>query len=292
MRVLPDNAKLLLLLALGCAPAAKGTEAFAPEASGTETPGPVEAVVETAGPAAEFDHTHALWTALLADHVRGDDFDYGALAKDPARLETYVETLAAVEPAELAGWTKEQRFAFWINVYNAFTIQKVVDNYPLKSIKSLSRLFGAKSVFDDEFIPMSAHHPDGKDDQLSLNDVEHEILRVRFPDARVHAAINCASESCPPLRGEAFVAERLDAQLEEQMRSFVRDASRNDFDLERRRVRVSKIFSWFGEDFERDAGGVREYLQRYAAEEHRALIAKARLEFLSYDWDLNDVPEE
>ena len=243
-------------------------------------------------PAAAFDHSHARWTAVLREHVRGERFDYAALKADPAPLREYLRELQAVTPAQLAGWTREQRYAFWLNVYNAYTVKKVTDNYPLESIRDLSRVFGLKSVFDEPFLPLPAHHPEGKDRPLSLNDVEHEILRARFRDPRVHAALNCASLGCPPLLAEAFVAERLEEQLDERMRSFLADRSRNRIDREAGALELSKIFRWFAEDFEREAGSVAAYVARFVPEEDRELVRTARIRYLDYDWSLNDVPRE
>ena len=239
-----------------------------------------------------FDHSHGTWSEVLSDHVRGGSFDYRALKKDPGKLETYVQTLHAVTPDQIASWTKDQRFAFWINAYNAHTIQKVIENYPLDSIRDLNKMFGLKSIFDNEFIEMRAHHPDGKKDELSLNDIENGILRESFKDARLHAAINCASVSCPNLRNEAFVADELDVQLEEQMRAFVADESKNRLDRKKGRVRISEIFKWFKGDFERDADGVRAYIARFSPEADREFIREARIDYIGYDWDLNDVAEE
>jgi len=244
-----------------------------------------------AGPqtAPAFDQSHALWTAVLKACVHDGGFDYARLKQDPAQLTAYLDALHAVTPEELAGWTDKQRFAFWINTYNAHTIQKVIENYPLKSIRKLDGAFGIKTVFEKEFIPMRAHHPDGKNDELALNDIEHKILRAQFKDARVHAAINCASKSCPPLRAEAFVAERLDLQLDEQMRAFVNDPARNHIDPARKELELSEIFKWFAEDFEREAKSVREFLARYAPPEKYEFLRGAKLAYLDYDWDLNDV---
>jgi len=168
----------------------------------------------------------------------------------------------------------------------------VIDNYPLKSIRKLDGAFGLKGVFDKDFIPMKAHHPEGKDEELSLNDIEHGILRKKFRDARVHAAINCASKSCPPLRAEAFTAEKLDAQLDEQMRAFVNDPARNRIDPAKKELEISEIFKWFEEDFERDAKSVKEFLVRYVPPERAELVRNAKIRYLDYDWDLNDVPKK
>jgi hypothetical protein len=240
----------------------------------------------------DFDHEHARWTRILRASVRDGGFDYAGLKKDRTEFDAYTTELRAVTPEQLAGWNEKQRFAFWLNVYNAFCIRQVVDNYPLESIRDLDGAFGLNSVFKKEFIPMRPHHPDGKNDDLSLNDIEHEILRKRFKDARLHAAVNCASLSCPPLRNEAFVAARLYEQLEEQMRAFVADTTRNRIDPQGGKLRVSEIFKWFEEDFERDAESVKEFLIRFAPAEKAAFIRSTKLRYLDYDWALNDVSSD
>lgn len=239
-----------------------------------------------------FDQSHALWSEVLATCVRDGGFDYARLKAERTKLDAYLASLQAVTPEELARWDEKQRFAYWINAYNAFCIQRVVDDYPLKSIRKLDGAFGIKTVFDKPFIPLRAHHPDGTQDLLALNDIEHKILRKKFKDARLHAAINCASKSCPPLRNEAFTAAKLDAQLSEQMRAFVADPLRNTIDPDKKELAVSEIFQWFEEDFERDAKSVKEYLVRYAAPEKAEFIRAAKLRHLDYDWDLNDVPKK
>ena len=239
-----------------------------------------------------FDHEHGAWSAILKACVRDGGFDYALLKQDRKAFDAYLASLQAVTPPELAGWTKEQRFAFWINTYNAHCIQRVIDSYPLKSIRKLDGAFGITTVFEKAFIPMNAHHPDGKNEPLALNDLEHKILRAQFKDARLHAAINCASTSCPPLRSEAFVAARLDAQLEQQMKAFVNDATRNTIDPARKELAVSEIFKWFVEDFERDAKSVQEYLARFAPADKAEFIRGAKLRHRDYDWALNDVPKK
>lgn len=247
-------------------------------------------MLASAQPAQVFDQSHALWSEVLAGCVREGGFDYAKLKQDRAKLDAYLGQLKGVTPEQLAGWEEKQRFAFWINAYNAFCIQRVVDAYPLKSIRKLDGAFGINTVFDKGFIPMQPHHPEQKAELLSLNDIEHRILRRRFKDARLHAAVNCASVSCPPLLGEAFTATKLDQQLTERMRSFVNDSTRNRIDPARKELAVSEIFKWFAEDFEHDAKSVQEYLVRYAPAEHAEFIRATRLRYLDYDWGLNDVP--
>ena len=231
----------LLTAALLAAIQAPACERLARSSAESSYPGSVRPTPVDESVAADdgFDHDHRLWNELLTRHVQGDAFDYASLKKNPGKLDEYLSKLHAVTPAQLKTWTKNQRFAFWINVYNAHTIKKIVDNYPIKSIKKLSGAFGLNSVFDNRFIAMEALHPAGKRGKLSLNDVEHGILRERFKDARLHAAINCASYSCPPLRNEAFTAARLDVQLDEQMRRFVNDPERNVIDTKNKTLRLS-----------------------------------------------------
>jgi len=235
-----------------------------------------------------FDHEHALWTEVLQQRVREDRFDYAGLQREREVFDRYLAQLHAVTPAELEGWTREQRYAFWINTYNAHTVDLVTRNWPVKSIKDIGGFFSP--VWDKEFIPMRAHHPQGKKEKLSLDDVEHLILRPSFHDARVHAAVNCASIGCPPLRPEAFVAARLDAQLDEQVRSWLADPARNRYEREQSTIRVSEISKWFDEDFERDAGSVEAWIQRYAPADEaawRKSAKKRRGKDAAYDWKIN-----
>ena len=294
---------LLAILLAGCATASQAeVEAPRPGQEESVESGPVSPPVTDPGTDARqqdgndvapaFDQTHARWTKVLKANVKGPLFDYAAVAKDPSELKAYLAELESVTPEALAGWTREQRYAYWINAYNAYTIQLIVDNLPLKSIRDLSGSFGLSSVFDKAWIPLEPHHPKGKKKKLSLNDIEHEILRPRFEDARVHAAVNCASWSCPPLLGEAFVAARLEKQLDAQMRAFVADRDRNVFDRGKKVARISKIFDWFRSDFDRDAGSVRAYLLKYASEEDAAFLRDAKLRHVDYDWKLNAVEKD
>lgn len=235
-----------------------------------------------------FDQEHTLLTEVLRKHVKGDAVDYKALKKDRAKLDAYIAGLEGVTPEQLAKWTREQRYAFWINVYNANVLKLIVEHYPVDSIKDIGSLL--RRVWNREFIEMNAHHPAGKDDALSLDDVEHKILRPRFKDARVHAAVNCASVGCPPLRAEAFVAERLDEQLDGQTRAWLADTARNRFDEAQRTLHLSKIFDWFEVDFRRDAGSVQAWVARFAppAAKWVAGAEKPKLRYLDWSWKLND----
>jgi hypothetical protein len=234
-----------------------------------------------------FDHSHKAWDALLRKNVvvldggKAAQVRYAAMAQDRAALAAYLDSLASVGQAEFGRWTRAQQMAFLINAYNAHTVEKVLTRYPkLGSIWDFGRIFG--NPFKDRFFKLFGR-------AFSLDDIEHENLRRQNRDPRVHYALNCASISCPMLREEAYVAERLERQLEEQAVRFLGDRSRNRFAAGK--LEVSKIFDWYAEDFEPRPA----YFSRYAkllADEPPAqkLIAegKAPLGFLDYDWSLND----
>jgi hypothetical protein len=245
-----------------------------------------------------FDHGHAAWTALLRKHVvnlrggQASQVRYAGFAADRAALKAYLDTLSAVGESVFAGWTKPQQMAFLINAYNAFTVELILTRWPkLESIKDLGSFL--QSPWKPKWVPLLG----GK---VSLDDIEHEMLRARgrYDDPRVHFAVNCASIGCPALREEAFDALRLEAQLDEQTLRFMSDRSRNRYNAARGRLDVSKIFDWFGEDFRlghRGIGSLPAFMARYAdvlaeapADRARLRASQAEIGFLDYDWKLND----
>ena len=231
---------------------------------------------------------HGAWSEILEVHVQGDRFDYIGLQQDRSNLDAYLTELERVGPEELRSWSKNEQKAYFINAYNAYVISLIVDNYPIKSINDLSTK--QVEVWNKPFIPLGAHYKPGRD-KLSLNELEHDLLRQRYPDARIHVAVNCASEGCPPLRDSAFTGEGLDKQLDEQARRFVADSLRMNLNRRKNRIEASKIFEWFAEDFARDAGSVQAWIQRYAPGEpaERKWISKAKLKYQEYSWKLNIV---
>lgn len=249
--------------------------------------------------AQSFDHSHSAWTALLRKHVvllgggRASQLRYSAMASDRSALKSYLATLSAVTQGQFDGFDKPQQMAFLINAYNAFTVELVLTQYPkLSSIKDLGGIF--KSPWELEFVPLLGG-------TLSLDAIEHGTLRSRgrFDDPRVHFAVNCASVGCPALREEAFVAERLDAQLEAQTRRFMSDRSRNRWSAQKQGLEISKIFDWYGEDFRLGHKGIAtlaEFCARYADQLADAVPERERIRsqavdiaYLPYDWKLNDV---
>lgn len=254
---------------------------------------------------AQFDHEHAAWSALLKMHVvlveggKASQVRYAGLLQDRAALKAYLGSLSQVTQAEFDGWSKAQQVAFLVNAYNAYTVEKVLTGYPgIRSIWDFGKVFG--NPFKDRFFKLLGR-------EFSLDQIEHETLRRPgvYDEPRVHFAVNCASVGCPMLREEAYVAARLDAQLEEQARRFLSDRLRNRYDAQNGRLEVSKIFDWFKEDWTSGYRGLdgrsapirsrEQYFAGYAAlladrPEHRKLIEEQRaaLRFLDYDWTLND----
>lgn len=277
---------ILFLVGLACQGEPSAAALFASNSASTPS------VTDETG---RFDH--GAFDALLRRHVHGAFVDYAALALEKDVLEAYVTTLAASSPAELEKLPRAERMAFWINAYNAFTLRAIVRHYPIQSSFLRSVAFPENSIRQIPDVWDEKHRVAGAD--LSLNEIEHSILRPQFRDARVHFAVNCASIGCPPLRAEAFVGDKLEEQLDQQTRAFLRDSERNQIGD---RVRLSQIFDWFGKDFGGEGAfeengsapaAVLKYLQPFATDEQRRILENTDpddLSYLDYDWTLNDLP--
>jgi hypothetical protein len=244
------------------------------------------------------DHSHKAWDELLKKHVRysqdgnASKVDYAAVARDRAQLLAVLDEYQKVTKAEFDGWSKPQQQAFLINAYNAFTVEKILTRYPkIGSIRDFGSVFG--NPWKDKFFRLFG-------EPSSLDHIEHEILRRdgAYDEPRVHVAVVCASIGCPMLSRDAFTAANLEAQLEAGMKRFLSDRSRNRFNAPAKRLEISKIFDWYGKDFEKGHKGyasVKATLAKYAdlladKPEDRALVReqKADIVFLDYDWALND----
>ena len=247
---------------------------------------------------APFDHQHEAWDTLLKKHVvlidggKASQLRYAGMQQDRAQLNAYLGSLSKVSDQEFKGWSKPRQLAFLINAYNAFMIEKVLTRYPdIKSVWDFGKIFG--NPFRDRFFALFGR-------EFSLDMIEHDTIRAKgvYDDPRIHFAVNCASAGCPMLRDEAYVAGRLDQQLEQQTQRFLADRSRNRFDPAGNALEVSEIFKWYSVDFTSGLKGIRsreQFFAQYAnlladAPEHRQIIReqKAGMRFLDYDWALND----
>jgi hypothetical protein len=231
--------------------------------------------------------SHRLFTALLSDHVHNGWVNYSDLRKD-SRLNEYLTQLADTDPAKLT--TKNDKLAFWINAYNAYTLKIICDNYPVESINDLhwgGLIIGTvlkKTVWDRDFVLIN--HT-----KTTLNAIEHEIIRPLFGEPRAHFALVCASKSCPPLRSEAYEGDHLDEQLDEQAKRFLSDSTKNWYDSRKKEAHISKIFSWFSGDFGKDDIAILNFIGRFLQGElGPALLAHPEnwsITYTEYDWHLN-----
>lgn len=230
---------------------------------------------------------HQLFTDVLKKYAINGLVDYKNLLNDD-KLDEYLNQLSNTDPDKL---NRNQKLAFWINAYNAYTLQIIRDNYPIKSInelhtggKIIAHIIG-KTVWDKEFITIN-------NKKYSLNDIEHKILR-KMNEPRIHFAIVCASISCPALRDEAFEADKVEQLLQEEAIRFLNDKERNDFDLSKRIAYLSKIFDWFDDDFGRNDKEILMYVAQFLPDNIKTDITKNinewKISYKSYDWDLNEI---
>ena len=228
----------------------------------------------------------------MLDGGKASAVRYDGFARDRAQLKAYLDSLSAVTRQEFDGWTRPQQLAFLINAYNAYTVEKILTRWPkLKSIRDFGSFIG--NPWKDDFFTLLGR-------PMTLDGIEHDTIRApgAYDDPRIHFAVNCASIGCPMLREEAYVAARLDAQLEEQTARFLSDRSRNRYDPASAKLLVSKIFDWYGKDFSRGWKGtdsVPQFLARYAdrladtpGERERIRAQEVPVAFLDYDWALNE----
>lgn len=234
-----------------------------------------------------FDHQHSKWDETLKLYRNPQGLvAYGKLkehanSNDKLAFNAYLSELQSVSEADYKSWQAPQQKAFLINAYNALTVKLIIDHYPITSIKKIGG-FMAKP-WTVKFFSLLG----GK--IVKLDPIEHDYLRPEFKDYRIHAAVNCASKSCPILRGEAYVPEKLEAQLDEQMKLWLNDTSRNSFDETSGVIKISRIFDWYEKDFDRWGGGVREVLRRYGPPSAlKAIDKKGKIEYQDYDWSLNE----
>lgn len=237
---------------------------------------------------AAFDQTHSLWDKVLKDYTvrQGKQvyFKYKKLQKDSSPLDKYLTQLEALSEKEFTTFSQDQKLAFWLNAYNAYTIKLILDNYPLKSIKDIN--FSWLKFANNDWFTFGPWGKKffklfGKD--MNLDNIEHDNIRKKFKEPRIHFAVNCASMGCPSLHQEAFVGAKLDTQLEMAAMNFLTNKKKNY--LKDGTLYVSKIFKWYGTDFDEKHGTCIEYVIKTLK-----LPAKNyKVGLTEYDWKLNDI---
>ncbi|QDA62443.1 DUF547 domain-containing protein [Hymenobacter jejuensis] len=216
--------------------------------------------------------------ALLKKYVDEQGMvNYRAFRADSSKLNAYLTTVSNTLPNEQ--WSQNDQLAYWLNAYNAFTIQRVLRGYPVKSIRQLG---GDKTlvntVWDQRFIRLDK-------EKYSLNDLEQRLIRRKFNEYRVHFALVCAAMSCPKLRREAYVGSRLNQQLEDQARDFINDPAKNKL-APANAPQVSEIFNFYPGDFKKGDNTIQKTLNKYSA--GPKVAADAPLKYLTYNWALNE----
>ena len=252
---------------------------------------------------ASSSHSHEQFDALLKSHVKDGRVDYPAFLKDRVQLDAYIASLGTASPSGYEAWDESTKITFWINAYNAITLKVILDHYPIKRSGSpLGLAFPANSIRQipgqwDKITHVVMGRP------MTLNGIEHETLRKKFREPRIHMALVCAAKGCPPLRSEAYEGKRLSQQLDDQARIYLSSPVGFKLDKEGKTVALSSIFLWFGDDFLKAYGDPQEpreltdkkravvaFASRYVSPDAQAFFKKGgyRLSFLGYDWSLNE----
>jgi hypothetical protein len=249
---------------------------------------------------ADFDHS--LFDSLLSQYVHDGLVDYSGIKNDPSLLSGYLAALENTDSVEYASWGKPEKIAFWINAYNAITLYGVIQNYPIKPGGLFSRLFypdnsirQISGFFDKDFSRVM-----GK--EITLDEIEHGILREKFDEPRIHFALVCASLSCPKLQSYAYKPDSLDLQLDKAAWEFI-DTKGVIIDRPKNRLLLSKIFDWYAEDFQYnnipsylssyddDRRGFLEFIIDHSPNEIQEFIKEnaPKIKFMDYDWTLNEL---
>lgn len=242
------------------------TNEVAKPAKTTAATAPATEPAEPDMPASPSYPTHKSWNDLLVAHVSpSGTVDYSGLKQNEKKLDEYLKILADNHPN--TDWNRNESKAYWLNAYNAFTVKLILDNYPVKKITDLH---GGKP-WDLKWIKLGGN-------TYSLNQIEHSIIRPRYKDARIHFAVNCAAQSCPPLYNRAFKASNLSGTLTALTKAFVNNTKYNDISADK--AVISKIFEWYKDDF----GELKTYINKYS---ETSLSENANIEFKDYNWALN-----
>ncbi len=234
-------------------------------------------------PASKTVVDHSAWDAILQKYIQTTDdglnlFDYGGVSEDDKEaLEDYLDMLSDIVVTDL---NLEEQRAYWINAYNAITVNLVIDEYPVSSIRKVNSFLGFGPWKDEVFVV--------EDQDISLDNIEHGILRPIWDDPRTHYSVNCASYGCPNLAKRAWTAENMEEMLDAGARAFI-NSSRGVQGVEDDGVEVSSIYHWFKVDFGGTDAGVISHLSQYANKDLQQQLSKvSKISGHDYDWNLND----
>ena len=212
--------------------------------------------------------THTTWNDLLQKHVsKQGNVNYKGFKADIRKLNDYLEMLSLNPPQD--SWSSNETLAYWMNVYNAFTVKLILDNYPVNSIKDINGPWNHRFIKIGEI-------------WYTLNDVEHRIIR-KMDEPRIHFALVCAAVSCPRLYNKAFTANHIEADLDLLTREFLNDATKNE--LSANSIKLSKIFKWYGGDFKKDGKDLIDFLNQYSDVQ---ISSNAKKSYKDYNWNLNE----
>lgn len=229
---------------------------------------------------AEFDHSHLAFDKILKKYSTKKDgqvyFSYKELSKSKSLLREYLKQLESISKKELSEFSNKQKLAFWINAYNAYTIEIILKNYPVDSIKDIGSGLFSSGPWKEKFITLIG----GK---MSLDNIEHGIIRKEFKEPRIHFAVNCASIGCPSLLQESFVENKLEEQLNRAALNFLTNKNKNY--VKGNTLHLSKIFKWYGSDFDQEYGGVQNYIVKTLGLSNK----KYKINYNKYDWKLNEL---
>lgn len=228
-------------------------------------------------PATSAPVDHSAYDRLLKKHVNAQGLvDYKGFKADEAAFNQYLALLSKNPPA--ANWSKADQMAYWINAYNAYTIRLILDHYPLQSIKDI----GSKIQIPFVTTPWAAKFFSIGGEKMSLDNIEHGILRKKFDDPRIHFTLVCASISCPRLRNEAYTAAQLEKQLDDQGRDFLNNPAKNK--ISKSAAQLSKYFDWYKGDWEKNGQSVVKWVNRYSTTK---IDDNTKISYLDYNWNLN-----
>lgn len=223
-------------------------------------------IVEVPKPAPKPELDHSPWDKMLRKNVSSTGVvNYAAFKAKKSDLETYLKHLEEFSPQ--SDWSKNKKLAYWINLYNAWTVKTIVDNHPISSITKI-----------DDGKPWKTKKVKSGSNTYSLDEVENTIIRPRFKDGRIHFAVNCAAKSCPPLMNKAWTASNVNSNMEKMTKTFVNNTAFNT--ISAKKIKISKIFEWYAVDF----GELITFLNKYS---DTKIDASAKIEYIEYDWNLN-----